>query len=129
MGQDKIPSMWVLTEKTVDGKKCIKARLVARGNLEKEKVQADSPTGGRDSLFVTLAISASKGWTPKTSDVKNAFLQGQAIKRELFLQPPPDKKKPGIIWKIKKCVYGLDDAGRQWFLKVESDLKNLGWRS
>ena len=37
-----------------------------------------------------------------------------------------DKKKPGIIWKIKKCVYGLDDAGRQWFLKVESDLKNLG---
>ena len=144
-GQTTIPTMWVLNEKQVPSEKQskeekesvvqkrmttgfhgpVKARLVARGNFEQLKVQSDSPAGGRDALHVALAIGASRGWIPKTSDVKNAFLQGKSINRDVYLMPPPDQRKPGIIWKVLKCVYGLDDAGRNWFLKVESDLKAM----
>ena len=124
-GQQTIPSMWVLNEKMIDGENKVKARIVAKGNYEEVKVQADAPTGGRDALHVVLAISASKGWVPKTSDVKNAFLQGKPINREVFMEPPNDMRKPGMIWKLQKCVYGLDDAGRSWFLKVAKDLKDL----
>ena len=75
-GQKRISTMWVLTEKMIDGQKRVKARLVARGNQEKAGVQADSPTGTKDSLFLALAISSMHKWRPKTTDVKNAFLGG-----------------------------------------------------
>ena len=104
----------------------MKARLVARGNQEKAGVQADSPTGTKDSLFLALAISSMHKWRPKTTDVKNAFLQGLKINRNVFLEPPKDLKKQGKIWKLNKCVYGLDDAARNWFLAVEKDLKEMG---
>ena len=125
-GQRRISTMWILAEKTIDFEKGIKARLVARGNQEKANIQADSPTGSKDSLFLVLALGSMHGWRPKTSDVKNAFLQGQRIDRDVFLEPPKDLKKPGKIWKLNKCVYGLDDAARKWFLEVEKDLKELG---
>ena len=125
VGQKRISTMWILTEKVIDGQKRVKARLVAKGNQENVKVQVDSPTGCKDSLFVTLAIGSMKRWRPKTSDVKNAFLQGQSINRIVYLEPPKDYKKEGRLWKLRKCVYGLDDAARSWFLEVEKDLKNL----
>ena len=58
--------------------------------------------------------------------MKNAFLQGQKINRTVYLEPPKDYKKEGKIWRLNKCVYGLDDAARSWFLEVEKDLKAMG---
>ena len=125
-GQKRIETMWILTEKMIDGKQGVKARLVAKGNQEKAVVQADAPTGTKDSLFMVLALGAMYNWKPKTCDVKNAFLQGQHINRTVFVEPPKDQKKEGKIWKLNKCVYGLDDAARSWFLEVENDLKEMG---
>ena len=107
-------------------KKRVKARLVAKGNQENIKIQVDSPTGTKDSLFVAFTLGAMKQWSPKTSDVKNAFLQGQSINRTVYLEPPKGFKKKDKIWKLYKCVYGLDDAARSWFLDVEKDLKEFG---
>ena len=125
-GQRTIESMWILTEKVIDGKKAVKARLVAMGNQEKADVQSDSPTGTKDALFLVFAIGSMNTWRPKTTDVKNAFLQGQKINRTVYLKPPKDLKKDGKIWRLNKCVYGLDDAARSWFLEVEEDLKTMG---
>ena len=78
--------MWVLTEKTIEGEKGVKARLVARGNQEKANIQSDSPTGTKDALFLVFALGALSYWRPKTTDVKNAFLQGQKINRTVFFE-------------------------------------------
>ena len=35
------------------------------------------------------------------------------------------KEKEGVIWKLLKPLYGLDDASRKFYLKVRKTLKNL----
>ena len=55
-----------------------------------------------------------------------AFLQGEEIDRELYMDPPLEEKKMNIIWKLKKAVYGLNDASRKWWLKCTSELLSLG---
>ena len=42
------------------------------------------------------------------------------------MEPPPKQKKCGKIWKLKKAVYGMNDAGRKWYFKVEEMLNRLG---
>ena len=49
--------------------------------------------------------------------------------REVFVRPPDDIKKEGIIWKLLKPLYGLDDALRKFYLKVKETLQELGLKT
>ncbi len=31
-----------------------------------------------------------------------------------------------VVWKLKKCVYGLVDASRNWFLSVKKETVRVG---
>ena len=62
------------------------------------------------------------------SDVQAAFLQSDTIDREVYIQPPVESKKPGVIWKLLKPAYGLRDASRKWFESFTKTLKELGMR-
>ena len=44
------------------------------------------------------------------------------------MKPPQDKKREGIIWKLKKPLYGLIDASRKFWLRVKNILKKIGLR-
>ena len=46
------------------------------------------------------------------------FLQAKGLDREVYMEPPTDVKKEGKIWKLKKPLYGLNDASRKFWLKV-----------
>ena len=39
---------------------------------------------------------------------------------------PPDIRKPGIIWRLKKPLYGLDDASQKFWLRVKEVLRSIG---
>ena len=39
---------------------------------------------------------------------------------------PPDIRKPRIIWRLKKPLYGLDDASKKFWLWVKEVLKDIG---
>ena len=107
IGQDKISTTWVITEKMKDDKIVTKARLVARGYEEdKSSIRADSPTCMKDSVRVMLSIAAGKGWKIRSLDVKAAFLQGKTIEREVFLQPPVEFRQKGVLWKLKQSCVG-----------------------
>ncbi|CAL4089682.1 unnamed protein product, partial [Meganyctiphanes norvegica] len=41
-----------------------------------------------------------------------------------FLKPPPEFND-GNLWKLKKTVYGLCDAARDWYMRVKSALNSL----
>ena len=127
-GQHCISCRWVITEKgNPDGSSYIKARLVARGFEEDTTgVQTDSPTCGKESLRVVLAIAASQSWSCHSIDVKAAFLQGSPLEREVFLRPPSEANAGSHVWKMKTCVYGLNDASRYWYLRVRQELLALG---
>lgn len=122
-GQRCISTRWVLIKKGTQ----IKARLVARGFEEHLSCAVDSPTVGKPCVRMVLAIAASKKWVIKSTDIKSAFLQGHQIERDVFLKPPKEAKTPvGKIWKLRRCLYGLNDAARQFYTSLSQELMRLG---
>ena len=121
-GQPCISTRWVCTRKGED----IKARLVAKGFQEMEHVRADSPTIGKSITRLTLSIAASQGWTIKSTDIKSAFLQSDEIDRVVYIKPPVEASCQDKIWRLKKSLYGLNDADRQFFLSLTNELSSLG---
>ena len=104
----------------------IRARLVARGFEETANIRKDSPTCSKNAFRCFLSISAAKKWAIESTDIKSAFLQGELLDRDIYVEPPPEAKQEGVIWRLNKCIYGLNDASRKWFKKVESELIALG---
>ena len=126
-GQSYITVRWVPTEKIVDGKIKKKARLVARGYEEVlDGVATDSPTINKESLRIAYMIIASKEWEINSLDVRAAFLQGRKINREAYLKPPREANMKGKLWKLIQCVYGLNDASREFYMKVKEELLKVG---
>ena len=122
-GQACISTRWVLVRKG----ETVKARLVARGFEEGLDSAVDSPTVGKPCVRMVLAIAASKNWVIKSTDIKSAFLQGQQIQRDIFLKPPKEAKTSvGTIWKLRRCLYGLNDAARQFYKSLLEELIRLG---
>ena len=127
-GQQAVSSKWVITEKdNEDGSKRLKARLVARGfeeNLVNHKT--DSPTCSRQALRIVFVIASSKSWELHSLDITAAFLQGNIISRKVFVKPPRDFAQKGMLWLLKRCLYGLADAPREWYNRVLEVLTDLG---
>ena len=124
-GQDSMSVRWVVTSKLVEDKVVCKARLCARGFEEIQPFRTDSPTCSRESTRLLLAILASNSWTLNALDIKAAFLQGKEIDRLVHIKPPVEAMTTKL-WKLKKCVYGLADAPRQWYVKLKEELEKLG---
>ena len=127
-GQSCISLRWVVKEKpneNPDKKSTIKARLCARGFEEEKNFRTDSPTCSREGLRIALALIASNKWDICSLDVKTAFLQGNLLERTVYVRPPKEAQTTKI-WLLNKCVYGLGDASRYWYLKVREVLTNLG---
>ena len=80
-GQKCVSTRWVFTEKFIDGKKAVKARLVARGFEEETNFQVDSPTCSKEALRLASTLMMTKGWKCNSIDVRAAFLQGKQLER------------------------------------------------
>ena len=118
-----------MTEKTEAGRKVAKARLVAKGYQDEDaaSVRTDSPTCSKEGLKMALAIIATNKLKVNALDIKTAFLQSQKMDRPVFLVPPIEAKfRKDHIWKLNKCVYGLNDASRQWYLTMKEELIKYG---
>jgi transposase InsO family protein len=125
-GQKLMSTRWVITEKESGDERTVKARLVVRGFEEETPVQSDSPTVHKESLRLFLAAAATLGNDIHSIDIKAAFLQGQVIDRVIYVQPPKEcESDTSVVWKLNKCVYGLVDASRNWFLSVKKELQLL----
>lgn len=121
VGQYKISTRWVITE----NKGNVKARLVARGYEEMSNIQSDSPTVAKTVMRILLSVAASKNWSLAATDITAAFLQGREIERDIFIQPPIEIRIKGIIWRLKRCLYGLNDAAREFYLSVSEQMMKL----
>ena len=126
VGQKTISTRWVIHEKTVGGKLTYKARLVARGFEETTSIQSDAPTVEKSTIRIFLSIAISQSWKFESLDVKAAFLQSTALERTIYVRPPKDIKEPGVIWRLKKPLYGLDDSARNWYFTIKEELIALG---
>lgn len=125
LGQTCISTRWILWEKGEN--KDVRARLVARGFEEDLDVPIDSPTVNRCTMRMMLAVSVAKNWTVKATDIKSAFLQGSVLQRDVYLKPPKEANvEDGVVWKLKRCLYGLNDAARKFYDSIVEELQQLG---
>lgn len=63
-------------------------------------------------------------------DVKTAFLHGD-LDKEIYMEQPEGfkiKGKEDYVCKLKKSLYGLKQASRQWYKKFESVMGEQGYR-
>ena len=128
VNQQVITSRWVQTLKMDDeGNVKAKARLVARGFEDPDlgDIITASPTCGRGMWRLAVQICANKGWMPRCIDITTAFLQGEELDREVYLLPPKGCAPKGVVWRLRKPVYGLSDAPRKWYNAVKKSFEDV----
>ena len=95
---------------------------------KEERPRSDSPCASRDSLQLLFMISATKDWSIKLVDVKNAFLQSHEVKpsERIHVIPPRDLRKEEYCWELLKPVYGEGDACHRWWVTLSGFLQEIG---
>ena len=116
---------WVIKPKLIEGVQSMKARLVARGDLEEDSFRRDSPTCCKDTIRVILTFITTMKEKICSWDVKTAFLNNDNLTRDIYVKPPKEAKTLKI-WKLRKTVYGLRDASRAWYLNLSEKLLMKG---
>jgi len=109
-----------------------KARLVAKGYNQEEGIDFDetyAPVARLEAVRLLLAFSSIKGFRLFQMDVNSAFLKGY-IYEEVFDSQPPgfeDYKHIEHVYKLKKALYGLKHAPRQWYERLSEFLLSQGY--
>lgn len=115
------------------------ARLVVPGfrDVTAYHIRKDAPTAARITQHLILILTSSyykKGWRLWSADVKSAFLKGEPyMNKELYVgnirTSAPDEPTlpfgPLGLARVRKGVFGLADAPRQWYLRLHRSL--AGW--
>jgi hypothetical protein len=107
-----------------------KDRLMARGFVEQEGIDYDdafAPVARMESVRV-LALAAQEGWRVHHMDVKSAFLNGDL--KEAYVQQPPGYAVTGEgkVYRLRKALYSLRQAPREWNAKLDNTLKAMGFQ-
>ena len=109
-----------------------KARLVAKGFTQKEGIdytETFSPVSKKDSFRVIMALVAHFDMELHQMDVKTAFLNGD-LEEEVYMKQPEgfsSSNGENLVCKLKKSIYGLKQASRQWYLKFHSVISSFGF--
>ncbi|CAI7895769.1 unnamed protein product [Closterium sp. NIES-53] len=109
-----------------------KARYVARGFNQRQGVdyfQTFSPTPKMTTLWVLLHVAAQRDYELHSLDFSTAFLQG-SLHEEIWLRRPPSftgSFPPGTQWSLRRPVYGLRQAPREWHDTLRTTLVALGF--
>ena len=78
------------------------------------------------SIRVVLGLVASLDLELEQMNVKTAFLHGD-LDEEIYMEQPDGfhvPKKEHLVCKLKKSLYGLKEAPRQWYKKFDSFMMN-----
>lgn len=132
-GHKAISSKWVYKIKhNPDGTiERYKVRLVIKGFHQKEGLDYKhtfAPVAKIATVRVIVAIATAKGWPLLQLDINNAFLHGY-IDEDIYMKPPEGyhKAKEGQVCKLKRSLYSLKQASRQWNQELSKFLLELGY--
>ncbi|GJS72443.1 retrotransposon protein, putative, ty1-copia subclass [Tanacetum coccineum] len=129
-----VGSKWLFKKKTdMDGAVYVfKACLVAKGFTQTYGVDYEetfSPVADIRAIRILIAIAAYYDYEIWQMDVKTAFLNGH-LSEEVYMDQPEgfvDQKYPNHVCKLKRSIYGLKQASRQWNKRFDNEIKKFGF--
>ncbi|CAI7909338.1 unnamed protein product [Closterium sp. NIES-54] len=134
LGANVVDGMWIFKVKRPPGSPSVfKARYVAGGFSQCEGVdffQTFAPTPKMTTLRVLLHVAAQRDYELHSLDFSTAFLQG-SLHEEVWLRRPSAFTctfPPGTQWRLRRPVYSLRQAPREWHDTLHSTLSDLGFQ-
>jgi hypothetical protein len=129
-----IKSKWVfkikrLSDGSIDR---YKARLVAKGFAQEEGIdylETFAPVAKFCSIRALLSLTAYYDLELHQMDVKTAFLNGD-LDVDIYMEQPDGfivKGKESLVCKLNRSLYGLKQASRAWYQKIDAVLRGLGF--
>ncbi|CAI7900056.1 unnamed protein product [Closterium sp. NIES-53] len=132
-GVNIVDGMWIFrVKRPLDSPPAFKARYVASGFSKRQGVdsfQTFSPTPKMTSLRVLLHVAAQRDYELHFLDLSTAFLQG-SLHKEIWLRRPPGftgSFPVGTQWSLRRPVYGLHQAPREWHDTLKTTLAAPGF--
>ena len=133
-GQKVVKNQWVFATKPIQEKKPLyKVRLVAKGFTQTASVdyaETFAPVARLNSLRLLLSLAATYDWEIHQIDIKSAYLNGN-LEEEIYMEQPKGFEVPGQeekVCRLRKAIYGLKQAGRQWHEHLNDSLCSFGYR-
>ncbi|CAI7770147.1 unnamed protein product [Closterium sp. NIES-53] len=132
-GVNIVDGMWIFRLKRPPGSPpAFKARYVARGFSQRQGVdyfQTFSPTLKMITLRVLLNVAAQRDYELHSLPGGQPFLEG-SLHEEIWLRRPPGftgSFPTGTQWSLRRPVYGLRQAPREWHNTLRTTLAALGF--
>ncbi|KAJ3489457.1 hypothetical protein NLJ89_g11528 [Agrocybe chaxingu] len=133
-GKKAIGSGWVFKIKfKADGTiERYKARIVAKGYSQRPGIdytEVFAPTFRPATLRLILALAAIEDMHLRSVDVTSAFPNGDLEEEIYMLQPEGfHQGGPNKVLRLRKSLYGLKQAARQWNKKLHAALVEMGFK-
>jgi hypothetical protein len=125
-----VKSGWVFQRKIdLTSKRVMRhrARLVGKGYSQvygEHYGETWSPVVRWDTLRTMLAYCASRRYKLRTFDISKAFLNAD-LDFAVHMEPPDGFEYPTkSVWLLKKAIYGLKQAGAQWYDRLTKFVKS-----
>jgi hypothetical protein len=109
-----------------------KARLVAQGFSQKQGVdysETFAPVTTITTIMITFTLAVAKNWVIHQIDFDSAYLNA-SLDEEIYMLIPPEHRDygKGKVFRLKKSIYGLKQAGREWYQLLRDTLLKDGWK-
>jgi hypothetical protein len=135
IGRTAIGCKWIFKIKyNADGTiERYKARLVAKGYSQKVGVDFNetfAPVAKFTSIRALLALAATYDLEIHQMDVKTAFLNGD-LEEDIYMVQPEGfvvEGKEDLVCKLNKSLYGLKQASRAWYQKMDQALIDMDFK-
>jgi hypothetical protein len=132
-GRRLVKCRWVFKRTVKEGKPVkFRSRLTACGYAQVKDVdyfEVYAPVARRKSVRILMAFAAHFGGQLAADDISHAFVYGD-LDEEIYMRPPPGflHRYKGKVLKLKKGLYGLKQAARQWYVKFTTSIKKCGFK-
>src|SRR5271170_468109 len=134
--RDVIGTRWVFhIKKHIDGSiEKRKGRFVAKGYTQIPGIDFNetyAPVVSHTAIRLLIALATQYNLIIHQMDVKSAFLHGN-IDMELYIEQPEmfeERDSKNWVYRLKKGLYGLKQAGRIWHKTLHNHLIPYGYKS
>ena len=121
------PSSWQMAT-------LFKARLVADGNTQQYGVDFHNVFATvvkSSTIRLVLVVAAANDYNLTQIDIRQAYLQAE-VTEDLFMRVPPgtpafDARGRPLVCKLRRSLYGLRQAGREWGMLFSAFLVSWGF--